>query len=49
MVNTIFIFDLQKNNNCNSVRFGMQKFINDMLGILAKSVAVFTWSSRVFA
>jgi hypothetical protein len=23
MVNTIFIFNLQKSNNCNSARFGM--------------------------
>jgi hypothetical protein len=30
-MNTFFIFDLQKSNNYNSVRFGMQKSANDML------------------
>jgi hypothetical protein len=48
IMNTIFIFDLQMNNNCRSGGFGMQKFKDDMSGILAKLVVVFTQSSRVF-
>jgi hypothetical protein len=49
VVNIVFIFNLQKNNNCNIVRFGMEKFIDDMLGILAESATIFIHSSRVFA
>jgi len=47
-VNTILIFDLQMNNNCNCTRFGMQKFIDDMLSISAESATIFVQSSRVF-
>ncbi len=48
-MNTIFIFDLQKSNYCNNVGFGMQKFIDDMLGIQVESAAVFVRSLGVFA
>jgi hypothetical protein len=47
-VNTIFIFYLQMNNNCSCTRFGMQKFIDDMLSISAESATIFVQSSRVF-
>jgi hypothetical protein len=43
-MNTIFFFNLQKNNNYSNPRFGMQKCTYDMLVILAELVAVFTWS-----
>jgi hypothetical protein len=48
MVNTIFIFNLQMNNNYKSVGFGMQKYKYDMSNISAKSIAIFIQSSRVF-
>jgi hypothetical protein len=35
-------------NNCKSVGFGMQRSNDDMSGILATSVAIFTQSSEVF-
>ncbi len=41
MVNIVFIFDLQKSNNCKSVGFGMEKFTNDMSSVLAKLAIVF--------
>jgi hypothetical protein len=47
-VNKIFIFDLQKTNNCKSVRFGMQNYTNDMSRIFVESVAVFIRSLGVF-
>jgi len=47
-VNTIFIFDLQMSNNYTYIGFGMQKFIDDMLSISAKSITIFVQSSRVF-
>jgi hypothetical protein len=40
-LNTNFIFDLQMNNNCKSVRFGMQRSKDDMLGISAESTLIF--------
>ncbi len=49
VVNTVFIFDLQKSNNCNNVGFGMQKSTDDMLGISSKSIVVFPRSLGVFA
>ncbi len=48
-VNIVFIFDLHMNNNCKTVRFGMLKSKDDMLGILAESATTFIRSSRVFA
>jgi hypothetical protein len=48
MVNTIFIFNFQKNNNFINVRFGMQRFKDDMSGIPAKLTTIFIQSSRVF-
>jgi hypothetical protein len=47
--NTIFIFDLQTSNNCNNVKFGMQKFTDDMSRVVAKSTIVLFRSSGVFA
>jgi hypothetical protein len=32
MVNTIFYFDMQMNNNCNNARFGIQRSKDDVLG-----------------
>ncbi len=49
MVNIVFIFNLQMNNNCNNVGFGMQRSKDDMLGVSIESVIVFTQSLRVFA
>ncbi len=49
MVNTIFIFNMQKNNNCNNARFGMEKSTDDMSTVLTESIAIFIWSSGVFA
>jgi hypothetical protein len=49
MVNRNFIFDLSKSNNYNNIGFRMQKSTNDMLSILAKSVAIFSQLSRIFA
>jgi hypothetical protein len=40
-MNTIFIFDLQMNNNYRSVGFGMQRSKDDMSCVSAKSVVVF--------
>ncbi len=48
IVNTIFIFNLQMNNNYKSVGFGMQRSNDDMSGILATLVAIFIQSSKVF-
>jgi hypothetical protein len=48
VVNTVFIFNLQMRNNCSSVRFGIQQFKDDMLGILIESIIVFTRSLGVF-
>jgi hypothetical protein len=47
VVNTIFIFNLQM--SCNSARFGMQRFKDDMLGILVELVAIFIRSLGIFA
>jgi hypothetical protein len=47
-VNIVFIFYLQMSNNCKSVGFGMQRFKDDMLGVLVELIIVFSWSSRVF-
>jgi hypothetical protein len=44
MVNIVFIFDLQMNNNYNSAKFGMQKSTDDMLGILVESAIIFAKS-----
>jgi len=49
MVNTIFIFDLQMNNNCRSVEFGMYKSKDDMLSILGKSTIILVKLLGVFA
>jgi hypothetical protein len=49
MVNIIFIFYLQKNNNYSNLSFGMEKSIDDMLNILVKLVVAFVRSPRVFA
>jgi hypothetical protein len=35
-------------NNCRNEGFGIQKFEDDMLGVLAKLVVVFAQSSSVF-
>jgi hypothetical protein len=48
MLNIVFIFDLQKNNNCNNARFWMQKSTYDMLRLSVESITIFVWSSRVF-
>ncbi len=40
-VNTMFIFNLQKNNSCNSTKFGMQKSTNDMLGVSNELASIF--------
>jgi len=48
MMNTVFIFNLQKNNNYNNARFGMQKSTDDMSGLSNESTTIFSWSSRVF-
>ncbi len=47
-MNTIFISNLQMNNNYKSARFGMQRFKHDMLGMSAESTTIFAQSSRVF-
>ncbi len=47
--NTIFIFNLQMNNNYNCAIFGMQRSKDDMSGISAKLIRVFIRSSGVFA
>jgi len=44
-MNTIFIFDLHMNNNCNNVRFRMQRSKDDMSSILVELVAIFARSS----
>ncbi len=49
MVNTNFVFDQQMNNNYRSVRFGIQRSKDDMLGVLPKSIVVFPQSLKVFA
>ncbi len=49
VMNTIFIFDLQMNNNCSRAKFRMQRSKDDMLGVLAESTIVFTQSLGVFA
>jgi hypothetical protein len=46
-MNTIFIFDLQKNNNCNNMGFRMQKSTYDMLSVSTKSKTIFIWLSKV--
>jgi hypothetical protein len=48
-VNIIFIFNLQKSNNCNNAGFGMQKSIDYMLGISTELTVVFTQSSKLWA
>jgi hypothetical protein len=48
VVNIVFIFDLKMNNNCNNARFVMQRSKDDVLGVLAKSTTIFTWSLGVF-
>jgi hypothetical protein len=45
VVNTIFIFYLQKSNNYKSI----QKFTDDMSSVLVASITILVWSSRVFA
>ncbi len=47
MVNTIFIFDLQMNNNYKCVGFGMQRSKDDMSGISIESIIIFAWSLGV--
>jgi hypothetical protein len=37
------------NNNCNSAKFGMQKFTYDMLGVSVELATIFAWSLGVFA
>ncbi len=49
VVNIVFIFDLKMNNNCNSAKFGMQKFTYDMLGVSVELATIFAWSLGVFA
>jgi hypothetical protein len=44
-----FPFLLQMSKNYNIVRFGMQRFKNDMSCVSAELIGVFTRSSRVFA
>ncbi len=46
MVNTIFIFNLQRNNksmsnNCKSARFGMKTFKDDMTRVSIESTTIF--------
>ncbi len=40
-VNLVFIFDFQKSNNYNSMKFGMQKSTYDMSSVLVESIAIF--------
>jgi hypothetical protein len=47
-MNTIFIFNLQINNNCNNAKFAMQGSKDDMSGVLVESTRIFTYSSRIF-
>ncbi len=47
-MNTIFTFDLQMSNNCNSARFGMQRSI-DMSIVSAKSAKELIQSPVVFS
>ncbi len=48
IVNKVFIFYLQMNNNCRSLGFGMQRTKYDMSSILAQSTIIFAQSSGVF-
>ncbi len=41
IVNIVFIFYLQMNNNCKSVGYGMQRSKDDMSYILAKLATMF--------
>jgi hypothetical protein len=41
MMNAVFIFNLQKNNNYNNARFGMQKSIDDVSGLSNESTTIF--------
>jgi hypothetical protein len=43
-MNTIFIFDLQMNNDYNNARFKMQRFKDDMSSVLVESARVFVRS-----
>jgi hypothetical protein len=47
-MNTIFIFNLQINNNCNNAKFVMEGSKDDMSSVLVESTRVFTYSSRIF-
>ncbi len=54
VISTILIFDLQMTNKSVSINyksggFGMQKFIDDLLGVLVESIIIFAQYSRVFA
>jgi hypothetical protein len=42
VVNIVFVFNLQTNNNCSSAGFGMQRSKDDVSGISIKSKIVFT-------
>jgi hypothetical protein len=44
----VFIFNFQKNNNCNSAKFGIEKSTNDMSRVSVESITIFVQSSRVF-
>ncbi len=49
VMNIVFIVNLQMSNNCKSAKFGMERFNDDMSGVLAKSIATFILSLKVFA
>jgi hypothetical protein len=44
-MNIVFCFDLQMSSNCNSARFGMEQFKDDMSKVSVELLIIFTWSS----
>ncbi len=44
VVNIVFIFYPEMNNNCKSVRFGMQRFKDDMSSISVETTVIFVQS-----
>ncbi len=49
VMNIVFIVNLQMSNNYKSAKFGMERFKDDMSGVLAKSIATLILSLKVFA
>jgi hypothetical protein len=47
MVNIVFISNLQMSNNGSNVGFGIEKSINEMLGILIELTTIFFSSLKV--